>query len=74
MSKENKLSFQLDVKDFLPASESDKRSQTVMRESVGFWEDGFRRLRKNPIAMISLAVIIIVMIFAFLVQIGRAHV
>ncbi|MCQ2523484.1 MAG: ABC transporter permease [Lachnospiraceae bacterium] len=67
--KQNPLSFQLDIKpeDFLPATEEEKQSQVIMRESVSFWKDGFRRLRKNKIAMVSIAVIIIVMIFSFIV-------
>lgn len=67
--KENPLSFQLDLKpeDFLPATEEEKRSQVIMRESVSFWKDGFRRLRKNKIAMVSLVVIILVMFFSFIV-------
>ena len=42
----NPLSFQLDLNpdDFLPASEEEKQSQVIMRESVSFWKDGFRRL------------------------------
>ena len=55
--KENPLSFHLKLKpeDFLPATEEEKQSQVIMRESVGFWKDGMRRLRKNKVAMVSLA-------------------
>ena len=59
--------LQLNVDDFAPASDSEKESLSVMRESVSFWKDGLRRLRKNPIAMVSLAVLIIVLILAFIV-------
>lgn len=67
--KENPLSFHLKLKpeDFLPATEEEKQSQVIMRESVGFWKDGMRRLRKNKVAMVSLFVIIVVMIFSFIV-------
>lgn len=67
--KENPLSFQLKLKpeDFLPATEEEKQSQVIMRESVSFWKDGMRRLRKNKVAMVSLVVIIVVMIFSFIV-------
>jgi oligopeptide transport system permease protein len=67
--KKNPLSFQLDLNpdDFLPASEEEKESLVVMRESVSFWKDGMRRLRKNKVAMVSLVIIIIIMIFAFIV-------
>ncbi len=69
MSKKNPLSLQLkyDPEDFLPASNEEKESLVVMRESVGFWRDGARRLRKNKVAMTCLVVIIIIMIFAFIV-------
>ncbi len=67
MPKTNPISFQLKVDDFLPASDTDKQSLVVMRESVSFWRDGFRRLRKNKISMVSLVVIIIIMIFSFIV-------
>ncbi|MGL6221193.1 MAG: ABC transporter permease, partial [Lacrimispora sphenoides] len=63
----NKLSLQLNVEDFLPASDAEKESLTVMRKSVGFWKDGIRRLKKNKISMISLAIIIVVFILSFLV-------
>ena len=67
--KENPISFQLKLKpeDFLPATEEEKQSQVIMRESVSFWKDGARRLRKNKVAMVSLVVIILVMIFSFIV-------
>ena len=63
----NKLSLQLNVDDFLPASDEEKESLTVLRKSVGFWQDGIRRLKKNKIAMVSLVVIVFVFIFFFLV-------
>ena len=63
----NKLSLQLNVDDFLPASDEEKESLTVLRKSVGFWQDGIRRLKKNRIAMVSLVVIVFVFIFSFLV-------
>lgn len=62
----NPLSMQLDVSDFLPADENEKKSLIVMRESVSFWKEGFRRLVKNPVAMVSFIVIVFVLIFAFI--------
>ncbi|MEN6314610.1 MAG: ABC transporter permease [Clostridiaceae bacterium] len=67
MDKMNKkISFQLDVSDFLPANKEEKQSLVIMRKSVNFWKDGLRRFKKNKIAMVSLAVIIMAMIFAFI--------
>ena len=45
--KKNPLSLQLNAEDFLPASNEEKQSLVVMRESVNFWKDGIRRLKKN---------------------------
>lgn len=61
----NPLSLQLDPSDFLPATEEEKRELIMMRESVTYWKDAGRRLRKNKVAMGSLIVIVLVIIFAF---------
>ena len=55
--------------DLLPASKEEKESLIVMRQSVSFWQDGFRRLLKNKVALASLAVFIIILILAFIVPI-----
>lgn len=60
------LSLQIDVSEFLPAGSEEKQSLVIMRKSVNFWRDGLRRFRKNKIAMISLSVIILSLIFAFI--------
>lgn len=62
-----KLSFQLNTDDFLPVSEDEKQGLVVLRDSVGFWKDGVRRLKKNKIAMVSLIVVFIVLILSFVV-------
>lgn len=61
------LSLQLREEDFLPATAEEKESLVIMRDSVNFWKDGLRRLRKNKIAMISLVFILIIAIFAYIV-------
>ncbi|MGI5971630.1 MAG: ABC transporter permease [Oscillospiraceae bacterium] len=62
-----KLSFQLNPDDFLPASEEEKQGLIQMRPSVSFWKDAMGRLRKNPVAMVSLAIILVIMVFSFIV-------
>ena len=47
-------SLHLNADDFIPATNDEKESLVVMRDSVNFWTDGMRRLRKNKIAMVSL--------------------
>ena len=59
------MSLQLNVEDFAPASNDEKKSLVVMRESVNFWKDGMRRLRKNKIAMVSLVVILLIAFMAY---------
>ena len=67
--EKNPLSMQLKLKpeDFLPASNEEKESLVVMRESVSFWKDGLRLLVKNKVAMVSLFIILLVMVFSFIV-------
>lgn len=62
-----KLSFQLNVDDFLPATDEEKQSLVQMRPSVSFWKDAMRRLVKNNVAMVSVAVILVIMVFSFIV-------
>ena len=63
----NPLSLQFKADDFLPASEEEKQGLVVMRDSVSFWRDSFRRLVKNKVAMLSLFVIVVIMFFSFVV-------
>ena len=66
-NKKNPLSLQLNVEDFVPATPDEKESLVIMRESVGFWKDGLRRFRKNRIAMAAFAVVVVIIILAFIV-------
>jgi ABC-type dipeptide/oligopeptide/nickel transport systems, permease components len=59
------FSMQLDVSDFLPADDAEKKKLTTMRKSIGFWRDGLRRFRKNKIAMTAFFIIIIITLLAF---------
>ncbi|MCI9272880.1 MAG: ABC transporter permease [Clostridiales bacterium] len=65
--KKNPFRLQLNANDFLPADADEKRQHSSMRESVTYWKDALGRFRKNKVAMTSLFVILIVMIFAFVV-------
>ena len=63
----NPISLQIDPKLFEKAGDEEKAQQVTMRESVSFMKDAMRRLRKNNIAMISLVVIIVIALIAFIV-------
>ncbi len=51
--------------DFAPASESEKENFIQQRESVSYWADAWRRLRKNTVSMIALGVLVFIALFAF---------
>ena len=63
----NILSLQIDPVLFEKATEEEKAQQVTMRESVSFMRDAMHRLKKNRIAMISLWVIIVIALIAFIV-------
>lgn len=60
-------SFHLKAEDFIPADEDEKQGLIIMRESVNFWKDSFRRLKRNPLAMISFWIIVAIFIISFIV-------
>lgn len=62
-----RMSAQINVDDFLPASEEEKEYMVKMRPSTTAFKDGIRRLRKNKIAMISFWVIVIITLSAIFV-------
>ena len=56
----NKLSLQVDLERFIPATEEDKEYMVKMRPASTFFKDGVKRLLKNKIATISLFVILFI--------------
>ena len=61
----NPFSFQIDPSMFEPADAEEKKELIVSRKSFSFWQDVWRRLRKNPTGMAGLVLIILLMFFAF---------
>lgn len=51
--------------DFRKATEEEKASMTVERASTTFWQDAWRRLKANKVAMVALFVIIFYIVMAF---------
>jgi len=71
LPKHNLLSSQVNLskfhwEDFRPATEAQKSQAAVMGKSSTAFRDGMRRLRKNPLAMTSLVVLILIVIAIFL--------
>ena len=61
------LSAQIDLskfnkKDFEKATDEEKKQQDVMGESRTFLQDGLRRLRKNPLAMMSIFILLAIVV------------
>ncbi len=72
--KKAPLSAQVDLSkftlaDFTKATEEEKRQQEVMGESTTFFKDGMRRLRRNPLAMGSIVVLILIVLVIFIAPI-----
>lgn len=62
MPKKNPLSLQINLQKFEKATDEEKKQQDVMAESTSFFKDGMRRLRKNPLAMGSIIVLILIIL------------
>lgn len=67
MPKKSPLSMQIDLSKFEKATEDEKRQQDVMSESVSFFRDGMRKLMKNPLAVGSIVVLILIILMIFIV-------
>ncbi|MBP3876497.1 MAG: ABC transporter permease [Lachnospiraceae bacterium] len=62
MPRKNALSLQVDVSRFEKATEDEKRQQEVMSESTTFFKDGMRKLMKNPLAVGSIVVLVLIIL------------
>ena len=60
--KKNLLSLQIDVSRFEKATDEEKAQHETMRESTTFFRDGMRKLRKNPLAMMSLIILCVLVV------------
>lgn len=59
LPKKNLLSLQIDLKKFEPASDAEKKQHERMRESTTFFRDGIKKLFKNPLAVLSMIILIV---------------
>ena len=57
LDRMKRIPLQIDLKKFEKASEEEKAQHETMRESTTFFRDGMRKLRKNPLAVMSLIVL-----------------
>jgi oligopeptide transport system permease protein len=61
----NPFTLHIDPSMFEPANPEEKKELVIPRQSLSFWQDAWRRLRKNPTAMAGLVLIILLILFAF---------
>ena len=54
------LSLQVNLDQFIPATEEEKEYMVQMRESSTFFKDGVKRLVKNKVAFVSFIVIVLI--------------
>ncbi len=59
--KKRFASLQLDPSLFEKASDEEKKQQDVMRESTTFFKDGIKKLFKNPLAVLSVIVLVVIL-------------
>ena len=58
--KKNPLSMQIYLSKFELATEEEKAQQEVMSESTTFFKDGMKKLLKNPLAVASIIVLVLI--------------
>ena len=66
-NKKNPFSLQVNMDNFLPASEKEKEYLVQMRPSTTFFKDGCRRLLKNKVATVSFIIIVIIALAAIFI-------
>ncbi|MPQ43489.1 ABC transporter permease subunit [Clostridium tarantellae] len=57
----------LDESLFTPLTAEEKKVDPIVRPSIGYWKDAWRRLKSNKVALISLIVIILVILASIVV-------
>ena len=62
-----RLSMQVNVDSFIPATDEEKEYMVTMRPSTTFFQDGIARLKKNKVAMVSFCIIVIITLMAIFV-------
>ena len=65
-SKAFSSQIELSPEDFLPVSKEEQDNLITMGQNTSYWKDAWRRLKQNKIAMVSLVVIVLIILFAFI--------
>ena len=65
--KHKPFSMQVNLDDFIPATEEEKAYMVQMRPSTTFFRDGVKRLVKNRVALVSFIVIVLITLSAIII-------
>lgn len=64
---EKMFSAQVDLSEFIPATDEEKEYMVQMRESTTFFKDGVKRLIKNKVAFVSFIIIVLITLAAIFI-------
>lgn len=56
--------YEIDEELFAPLSSEEKKAEIVVRPSIGYWANAWRRLKSNKVALFSLIMIVLVVLMA----------
>lgn len=59
-----KETLQLTEQHFKPLKREEQNAELIARPSISFWQDAWRRLKKNPVAITSLVYLIVIILLA----------
>lgn len=59
--------MEFDKSLFTPLTNEEKKISPVVRPSVGYWSDAWRRLKGNKVSLVSLIVLIVIILLAIVV-------
>ena len=58
LPRKNLLSMQIDLNKFAPATDAEKAQHETIRESTTFFRDGMKKLVHNPLAVLSIVLLV----------------
>lgn len=67
--KKKLFSMQVNLDDFIPATDDEKAYMVQMRPSTTFFRDGVKRLVKNRVALVSFIIIVVITLSAIILPI-----
>lgn len=59
--------YDIDSSLFNPLTEEEKKVEGVVRPSVGYWADAWRRLKGNKVALVSLITLVVIILMSIII-------